>query len=121
MKMIVPVEGASGNSEISGSLGRAPYYLLYDTEAEVSTYIENPVADSPSGAGVGAAQTLIDAGADVLLTLRCGDRAYEVLREAGIKVFLAISGDAESNIEAYLQGRLSEFASVHEGHHHGAV
>jgi len=121
MKIIVPVERASGISEISGSLGRAPYYLFYDTEVGVATYLENPVADSPSGAGVGAAQTITDAGADVLLTLRCGDRAYEVLREAGIKVFLAPSGDAGSGIEAYLQGRLSELTDFHEGHHHGAV
>ncbi|MDN5357095.1 MAG: hypothetical protein PWR17_264 [Candidatus Methanomethylophilaceae archaeon] len=120
MKIIVPVEKGSENSDIGESLGRAPYYLLFDTENRVAEYLENPVADSPSGAGVGAAQTITDSGADVLLTLRCGDRAYEVLREAGIKVFLALSGKAEFSIEAYLEGNLSELASVHKGHHHGA-
>lgn len=121
MKIIIPVSSETEDPEINQSLGRAPYYMVYDTETKKSSYLKNPAKDSPSGAGVKATQTILDTGAKVLLTIRCGDRAYEVLKGADIKVMSAFSGKAKANIDAYLEGKMSELETIHEGlHNHGA-
>lgn len=117
MKIVVPIENETEDSNINPSLGRAPYYLLYDTETEAAEIIANTSKDSPSGAGVAAAQLMIDAGAEVLLTPRCGDRAYAALKGAGIKIMLLPSGTAKSGIAVYLEGGLSELDTVVKGHH----
>lgn len=121
MKIIIPVSNNSENPDIAESLGRASHYMLYDTGTRVSNIIPNPAKDNPSGAGVKAAQTIVDTGAKVLLTIRCGNHAYEVLNGAGIKILSAFLGKAKENIDAYLEGNLLELDTVHEGNHrHGA-
>lgn len=120
MKIIMPVNDKTGDPEIAQSLSRAPYFMIYDTDAKVSDFIANPAMDSPSGAGVKAAQTIIDTGAKVLLTIRCGDRAYEVLNGGSIKIMAAAPGGAKTNIDAYLGGSMHELETIHKGHHGGA-
>lgn len=120
MKIIIPISGEKEDSDIDQSFGRAPYYMIYDTDTKKTTFIPNPATDSPSGAGVKAAQAIVDSGAKVLLTIRCGGNAHEVLTGADIKVMQAHPGPAKDIIEAYLKGKLSELVTIHEGHHHGA-
>ncbi|MGI6472091.1 MAG: NifB/NifX family molybdenum-iron cluster-binding protein [Candidatus Methanomethylophilaceae archaeon] len=117
MKIAVPVINDSDNPEIAQQLGRAPFYMVYDTEAKTSEKIVNPAQDSPSGAGVKAAQTIVNTGSAVLLTIRCGDKAYEVLNGAGVKVMEAFVGSAMDNINAYEEGKMSELETIHSGHH----
>lgn len=117
MKIAIPVINESENPEIAQQLGRAPFYMVYDTESKASETVTNPAQDSPSGAGVKAAQTIVNTGAKVLLTIRCGDRAYEVLDGAGVKVMEAFEGSAMDNINAYIDGKMSELETIHSGHH----
>ncbi len=117
MKIAIPVIDDSKNPEIAQQLGRAPFYMVYDTESKTSNSVANPAQDSPSGAGVKAAQTIVDTGATVLLTIRCGDKAYEVLNGAGVKVMEAFVGSATDNINAYIDGKMSELETIHSGHH----
>ncbi len=117
VRIIVPINQKREDSEINPSLGRSPYYLLYDTATEETELIDNTSKDSPSGAGVAAAQIMIDAGAEVLLTPRCGDRAHAALKGADVEIMLTQPGTARENIEAYLAGRLSELDTVVKGHH----
>lgn len=117
MKIIIPVNEETENTEIAQSFGRAPFYMLYDTETKKTETIPNPATESPSGAGIKAAQTIVDSGAKVLLTIRCGNNAYDVLKGAGIKVMEASTGIAKDIIQAYIDGKLSELDTIHEGHH----
>lgn len=117
MKIIIPINEENENTEISQSFGRAPFYMIYDTETKKTETILNPATESPSGAGIKAAQTIVDSGANVLLTIRCGKNAHDVLKGADIKVMEAASGSAKDNIKAYLEGKLSELENIGDGHH----
>ena len=119
MKILLPVDKEQENANINQSLGRAPYYMLYDTDVGSSKFFRNPASNSPSGAGIEAAQAIVDSGASALLTPRCGNNAYDILNKAGIKILRTIQGSAKSNIDAFLDGQLSELDSIHKGHHHG--
>lgn len=107
-------------SAVCPSFGRAPYFLLYDTEANKSGWIVNGAAQSPGGAGIAAAQILADNKAEALITPRCGENAEKVLRGANIAVYRSLDGTAKENIDALVSGQLSILAEFHAGFHgHG--
>ena len=49
--------------------------------------MENPAAEAQGGAGIQAAQFLVDQGADVLITVRCGQNAADIFGTAGMKIY----------------------------------
>ena len=57
--------------------------------------------DSAQGAGIQSAQTAVEAGGDILITLNCGPKAYRVLNEAGVRIYSGIDGSLNENIQAY--------------------
>jgi len=117
MKTIIPVDEENEDTTISGSFGRAPYYMMYDTVDGTVGFIRNTATDNPSGAGVEAAQIVVDSGAGVLITPRCGSHAHGVLRAAGIAVLKAMPGAASDNVKVYLEGGLPTLDDPHEGRH----
>ena len=51
------------------------------------TFIENSAANSEGGAGIKAAQNVVDSKAEILITPRCGQNAADVLQAADIKIY----------------------------------
>ncbi|NLM58994.1 MAG: dinitrogenase iron-molybdenum cofactor biosynthesis protein, partial [Clostridium sp.] len=51
MKIAIPVDEKSLESNVCVSFGRAPYYLIYDTETKESVFLDNSAAASTGGAG----------------------------------------------------------------------
>ena len=74
MKVAIPTNERAMDKGVCKSFGRAPYFLIHDTETGGGGFIENAAASSQGGAGIKAGQTVVDSGAKVLLTPRCGDR-----------------------------------------------
>ncbi|NLJ58505.1 MAG: dinitrogenase iron-molybdenum cofactor biosynthesis protein [Tissierellia bacterium] len=120
MKIAIPVDEKALESNVCVSFGRTPYFLIYDVETKESTFIDNTAAASTGGAGIKAAQIIVDNKADVLLTPRLGENAADVLEPADIKIFKSIAGTAKENINAYINGKLSLLDEIHSGFHgHG--
>lgn len=120
MKIAVPADDRSMEANVCISFGRAPYFLIYDTETRKSEFLENAAAEKHSGAGVAAAQIVVDSGAEVLLTPRCGENAAEVIQAGNIKLFKTYNGSLQENLDAYLEGKLPVLQEIHAGHHgHG--
>ena len=55
MKIAIPVDDKSLESNVSGSFGRTLYFLIYDTETKEREFIDNTAAESTGGSGVKAA------------------------------------------------------------------
>lgn len=120
MKITIPMNEQTLESGVCPSFGRAPYFLLYDTDTNESKWILNSVAESAGGAGIAAAQLLADSGADALITPRCGENAEKVLNGAEIKVYRSTDGTAQENLDALIKGKLSSLSEFHPGFHgHG--
>lgn len=121
MKIVIPVDEEKVDSPICISFGRAPYFLIYDTENKASSFIDNSVAvSSQGGAGIKAAQVVVDQEVDVLLTPRCGENAAEVFKSANVQIFKTTSTVVKQVIEEFLKGNLSELTDIHSGlHNHG--
>lgn len=121
MKIAMPVDDKSIATSVCMSFGRTPYFLIYDTESKESIFLDNSAAASQGGAGIKAAQTLVDNKVSVLLTPRCGQNAAEVIKAANIKIYRTINDSIKDNIDALIDGKLSLLTEIHAGfHNHGA-
>ncbi len=120
MKIAMPVDGKNMETTLCISFGRTPYFLIYDTETQESLFIENTAAESQGGAGIKAAQLLVDRKADALLTPRCGENAAEVIKAANIKMYKTAGTSVIENIRAFTSGNLPLLQEIHAGFHgHG--
>ena len=113
MKIAIPVD--DNKKDICVSFGRAPFFLFYDTETGEYVTTVNAGAEAAGGAGLKAAQTVLDGEADVLITVRCGENAAEVLQEAEISIYKAEGTDACQNITYYKEGKLAVLTHFHAG------
>ena len=120
MKLAIPVDEKSMGTDICISFGRTPYFLIYDTETKESVFLDNSAAASQGGAGIKAAQTVIDSEAGVLITPRCGENAAEVINTANIKIYKTINDSIKDNIVAFEEKKLLLLDEIHSGFHgHG--
>lgn len=120
MKIVLPVEDRSIDANVSTHFGRTQYYLAYDDTTREYDIVENTASTSQGGAGIKAAQTVVDLGAEVLITPRLGENAAEVLRAAGIRLYASVEGTAFTNISRMMKGELETLEEVHPGFHgHG--
>jgi predicted Fe-Mo cluster-binding NifX family protein len=117
MKVAVPVDDKSMESRVCVSFGRAPYFLIFDTEAQEGEFIDNSAAASQGGAGIKAAQMVVDQCAGALLVPRCGQNAAEVLEAAGVKLYRTINQSIQDNVAAFCEGKLSALEDIHPGFH----
>lgn len=117
MKISIPTDEKSLDSNVCVSFGRTPYYLIYDTDTEESVFIDNSAATSAGGAGIKAAQIVVDSKANVLLTPRLGENAAEVLKVADIKIYKTAPGNALENILQFIDGKLALLEEIHAGFH----
>ncbi|MFA6655012.1 MAG: NifB/NifX family molybdenum-iron cluster-binding protein [Bacillota bacterium] len=115
MKVAIPVDERHLDSSVCLSFGRAPYFLFYDTTTKETYYLDNSAIENPSGAGIKAAQIIVDHGAKALLTPRCGENAQEVLRKSEVLVYQSIPGTAQENIDAFEAGKLTLLSDFHSG------
>ena len=117
MKIIIPLD--ENKKDVCVSFGRTPLFLLHDTETKETEYLVNPAAEAEGGAGILAAQFVVDSKAQILITVRCGENAAEVLKEAQMKIYKSSTVDAQENIALYEEGKLEELTRFHAGFHGG--
>ncbi|HHT25299.1 MAG TPA: dinitrogenase iron-molybdenum cofactor biosynthesis protein [Clostridiaceae bacterium] len=117
MKIAIPADGKNMESNVCVSFGRAPYFLIYDVETKKSIFINNSAAASTGGAGIKAAQIIVDSKANVLITPRLGENAADVIKSADIKIYKTIAGSVKDNIDAFTANKLSLLNEIHAGFH----
>ena len=120
MKIIIPVNEKDLQTQICSSLGRAPFFFVFDSETKESLFLDNHAINSTGGAGIKVAQMMIDNKVEAVITLSCGENAANVLKAAHIKLYKAMNTSLEKNLEAYFTSNLSSLDEIHMGlHHHG--
>jgi len=117
MIIAIPVDENKTETSVCVSFGRAPYYLIHNTETGNDEFIVNTAANAGGGAGLKAAQLVVDSAADVLLTVRCGQNAADVLKAADVKVYKTTAPLAIDNLVAFKEGKLAVMTQFHAGFH----
>ncbi|MHB8987222.1 MAG: NifB/NifX family molybdenum-iron cluster-binding protein [Desulfobulbia bacterium] len=114
MKLCITATGKDLSARVDPRFGRAPYFLLVDTETLHCEAVANPASATGQGAGIKAAQLLTDRGVAALLTGTVGPNAVEALQAAGIKTYEGVDpGDtAQEAIDRFKQGKFSASSAV---------
>ena len=119
MKIAIPVDDVSMDTNICISFGRTPYFMIFDTETSDAMFLDNSGAAIQGGAGIKAAQAIVDSNVEALLTPRCGENAAEVIHAAGIKIYQTDGSLLRHNLQAFADGDLELLEEIHEGFHGG--
>ena len=115
MRIAIPLD--ENKQDVCIVLARAPYFLFREDGKD--TIVENPAAQAHGGAGIHAAQFLVDSGVNVLITVRCGQNAADVFKAAGMKIYKSANKAAADDLTAFEDGKLSELTEFHGGFHSG--
>jgi len=110
MRIVVSTINGGLDDRVNQAFGRTPTFTIVDVEnGEIVNVqvVPNPGYSQPRGAGVAAAQFVIDQGADAVIAGQFGPNSYGVLQAAGIKMYSAPpTMTVREAVEALLRGEL---------------
>jgi len=118
MKIAITVDGETLESNLDSRFGRAKRFMLYDTEKESFSLLDNAQnLNAAQGAGIQSAQNIAAAGAEALITGHTGPKAFTVLHAAEIAIYHSDVQPVKDAIAAFKKGELkkADTADV-EGH-----
>ena len=94
MKVAVSVVAPERDAALDMRFGRAAAFVLVDTETDEWLGYANPAIDAAGGAGVQAAEFVVEKGAKAAISGAFGPNAHDVLSAANVKMYRATSGTA---------------------------
>ncbi|MFH1983536.1 MAG: NifB/NifX family molybdenum-iron cluster-binding protein [Pseudomonadota bacterium] len=105
-KIAITSEGPTLEDALDPRFGRAAGFVIVDPQTMEHRYVENGRAQTMAqGAGIQAAETVVTAGAKIVLTGFVGPKAYMALSAAGIQVGQNLENmTVRDAIERYRQG-----------------
>jgi predicted Fe-Mo cluster-binding NifX family protein len=119
MKMCVSASSDSLDAVVDSRFGRCPYFVIVDSETMEFKAVANNSSNAAHGAGIQAAQTVVNLGVKVVITGNVGPNAFNVLAATGIKIVIGASGSVKEAIEKYKNGQLQEVSNPTVGGHFG--
>ncbi len=109
MKICISSSGSDLESPLDPRFGRAPYFLIIDGRGKLVKALENTGVQAMRGAGISAAQLVAQEKVEAVISGNIGPRAYSVLSNLGIKIFLGNpAGKAKDIFKDYKEGKLKE-------------
>ena len=99
------------DSPVDERFGRSSWLIKVNTETSHWEALQNPGASQSGGAGVAAAQFVIDQNADIAVSGDFGPHAAGALRAANIerRLFTGEVSTVEQAVQSFLQGKLPVF------------
>jgi len=118
VKIAFTTSGETLDAPIDSRFGRAPKFLIYDTETDTSEVVDNSRnLNAAQGAGIQSAEVVSRLGADCLVTGHCGPKAFSALTAAGIRIYTTDAATMREALARLQAGNLSGAGSADvEGH-----
>lgn len=112
MRLIVTAQNSIPQSPVDLRFGRCEWLLLLDTESGQWQAFPNPGVSQPGGAGVAAAQFVLDHQVDVVISGDFGPHAARAFSAANVDMRL-FTEDVRTVQEAADRFHLHELPSFH--------
>ncbi len=119
MRIVVSAQGETLDAPASPVFGRCPIYIFVDSETMQFEAVPNPAMSQGGGAGIQAAQFVVERGAQAVLTGNLGPNAFDVLEAAGIASYLVPEGTVRQAVEAFKAGRVQSMGGANVAAHAG--
>ena len=119
MKVAITALGESADSPVDQRFGRARFFVLFDVKSgKWSVHDNTQNLEAAQGAGIQAAQRVVELGAKAVVTGHCGPKAFATLSAAEIDIYQEASGSVQDAFDAYRTGTLkkSDQADVESGY-----
>jgi predicted Fe-Mo cluster-binding NifX family protein len=120
MRVAVSAQGDTLDAPASPVFGRCPFYVFVDSETMSFEARPNAAMNMGGGAGIQAAQFVVQQGAQAVLSGNLGPNTYEVLQAAGVPSYLIAEGTVRQAVEAFEEGRAQSMAGPNVAAHAGA-
>lgn len=118
--MIIAIPVEDNRTEICEAFGRTQEFCIYDTETKEKRFVDNSGNAVQGGAGIKAAQLVLDEKAEVVLVPHLGENAAMALQAAEVKLYQSVGLSLDDNIQNFVDGKLEVLNDIHPGHHgHG--
>jgi len=98
MKILLTTSSPDIDSTVDPRFGRAAYLLVVDSDTMDLQANANPGVNSSGGAGIQAAQFVVDNHAEAVISGDFGPHAFEALLAAGVSMY--VYGDCRTASDA---------------------
>lgn len=125
MKVAVSAAGKQPSGAMDLHFGRSRWFLVVDDKHEASlsetgkweAHANDQNLNAAQGAGIQAAQLLVNLGVEAVITGHVGPKAFRTLKAAGIGVYLCEGATVEQAVRLFRENHLplADAADV-EGH-----
>ncbi len=119
MKIVVTASGNDLDAQVSPIFGRCPTFVFVDTETMAFDAVVNPALSAAGGAGIQAAQFVVERSVEAVLSGNVGPNAYNVLSAANVPLYLVGEGTVKQVVEAYKAGGLKPVGQANVQTHAG--
>lgn len=120
MIIAISVEEDRGlDSPTSQIFGRCPFYVLFDNSSESIKTVANPAINAAGGAGIQAAQFLIDQQVQAIISGNLGPKAQALLQSADITCYQFDGGRVQKALDALAKGELNVLSGPNVAAHSG--
>ncbi|MDZ7616969.1 MAG: NifB/NifX family molybdenum-iron cluster-binding protein, partial [Patescibacteria group bacterium] len=107
MKIVITAEGPNLESPVDPRFGRATYFLLVDGETGDFTAHDNTQnLNAAQGAGIQAAQSVVQLGAEAVLTGNVGPKAFATLQAGQVAIYTGATGTAREALDQWRANKL---------------
>jgi len=108
MKICVTATAGDLNAQVDPRFGRSQYFVIVDSDTMAFEAMANEAMNAPGGAGIQAAQAMVNKGVNVVISGNMGPNAFQVLSTAGVKIATGAYGTVKEAVEMYKSGKLTE-------------
>ena len=119
MKIAICAQSNNLQTTVDSRFGRAGCFAVYDDAARQWEFVgNNQNLQAAQGAGIQAAQAIVDADADVLIASNIGPKAMAALGANSIAVFeIGVGKTIQDALAEYQSGKLTQIQQPNvEGH-----
>lgn len=105
-QVAIPAKGASLDAPTSQTFERTPMFVLVDPETLAYNVLSNPACHTPAGAGVQAAQVIVQHPVRAVIARHLGMNTLRVIQAAGLLAYHMDGATVRQVVTAYSAGKL---------------
>ncbi len=118
MKVAITAQGADMDAEVDPRFGRAKFFIVVDLDTgDFSAHDNTQNLNAAQGAGIQAAQNVVNLGVEAVITGNVGPKAFTALEAGNVKQYIGAAGSVRDTLEKYKAGQLEVAANANVSGH----